>query len=43
MKIRVEPSAPSLAACARLHPDLAGKRVGIVLFWGNVDSDALPW
>lgn len=44
MKIVIEPScAVPLAACARLHPELAGKRVGIVLSGGNVDLDALPW
>ncbi len=44
MKIVVEPSAAvPLAACARLHPELAGKRVGIILSGGNVDLDHLPW
>ncbi|MDJ0523026.1 MAG: pyridoxal-phosphate dependent enzyme [Planctomycetota bacterium] len=44
MKIIIEPScAVPLAACARLHPELAGKRVGIILTGGNVDLDRLPW
>lgn len=44
MKIVIEPSAAvALAACARLHPQLAGRRVGIILSGGNVDLDALPW
>jgi threonine dehydratase len=44
MKIVVEPSAAvALAACARLHPGLAGKRVGLILSGGNVDLDRLPW
>jgi threonine dehydratase len=44
MKVVVEPSAAvALAACARLHADLAGRRVGILLSGGNVDLDALPW
>jgi len=44
MKIVIEPSsAVALAACARLHPELAGKRVGIILSGGNVDLDHLPW
>ncbi len=44
LKIVVEPSsAVALAACARLHPELAGKRVGIILSGGNVSfpGDAL--
>ena len=44
MKIVIEPSAAvPLAACARLHPELEGKRVGIILSGGNVDLDRLPW
>jgi len=44
MKTVIEPSAAvPLAACARLHPVLAGKRVGIILSGGNVDLDDLPW
>lgn len=44
MKLVIEPSAAvPLAACARLHPELAGKRVGIILSGGNVDLGALPW
>ena len=44
MKLVIEPSAAvPLAACARLHHDLAGRRVGIVLSGGNVDLAALPW
>ena len=44
MKLVIEPSAAvPLAACARLHPELAGKRVGIVFSGGNVDLDGLPW
>ncbi len=44
MKIVIEPSsAVPLAACARLHPELAGKRVGIIVSGGNVDLDRLPW
>ena len=44
MKLVIEPSAAvPLAACARLHPELAGKRVGILVSGGNVDLDALPW
>jgi len=44
MKILIEPSsAVALAACARLHPELEGKRVGLLLSGGNVDLDRLPW
>jgi len=44
MKIVIEPSsAVPLAACARLHSELAGKRVGIILSGGNVDLTQLPW
>ncbi len=44
MKIIIEPScAVPLAACARLHPHLADKRVGIILSGGNVDLEALPF
>ncbi|MDA1194096.1 MAG: pyridoxal-phosphate dependent enzyme [Planctomycetota bacterium] len=43
LKLVIEPSAAvPLAACARLHPALAGKRVGVILSGGNVDWDALP-
>lgn len=44
MKLVIEPSAAvALAACARLHDDLAGRRVGVILSGGNVDLDRLPW
>jgi threonine dehydratase len=44
MKIVIEPSsAVPLAACARLHAELQGKRVGIILSGGNVDLDRAPW
>jgi threonine dehydratase len=44
LKLVVEPSAAvPLAALARLHPELAGKRLGVILSGGNVDLDRLPW
>ena len=40
----VEPSgAVPYAALLEPHPQLLGKRVGIVLSGGNLDLDRLPW
>jgi threonine dehydratase len=44
MKLIVEPSgAVSYAALIEDHPQLKGKRIGILLSGGNVDLDSLPW
>jgi threonine dehydratase len=44
LKTVVEPSgAVPYAALLEPHPQLRGKRVGIVLSGGNLDLDRLPW
>ena len=44
MKIVVEPSAAvPLAALVTPRPELAGKRIGIILSGGNVDLERLSW
>ncbi|HYM27716.1 MAG TPA: pyridoxal-phosphate dependent enzyme [Steroidobacteraceae bacterium] len=44
LKTVVEPSgAVPYAALLEPHPQLLGKRVGIVLSGGNLDLDRLPW
>lgn len=44
MKAIVEPSsAVPLAALLEGRPDVAGRRVGIIVSGGNVDLDDLPW
>jgi threonine dehydratase len=44
MKIVIEPSsAVPVAAALAGRPEVAGRRVGIILSGGNVDWDRLPW
>ena len=44
LKQTIEPSsALALAAVLARAPQLAGKRVGVILTGGNVDLEALPW
>lgn len=44
-KLVIEPSSavPVAALLGRHLPELAGRRVGVVITGGNVDLDALPW
>ena len=43
-KLVIEPSAAvPVAVALQRRPDLAGRRVGIILSGGNVDLDHLPW
>lgn len=44
MKLVIEPSsAVPVAALLEGCPDLAGRRVGVIISGGNVDLDHLPW
>lgn len=44
LKIVIEPSSAVPLATILKNPKIfAGKRVGVIVTGGNVDSDKLPW